>query len=442
MTTMTHQGQPQNAPLPGQLFDVPGVPGGETQWTDQYEDTSQLAITWSSSTQNQIQGISKMRQTDVVLDWTLVLDAGTYTFTAGTGQTITYSPYFPHVLLGPVKLLIQNQYASIDVPSGIDLFIFGLIRPYAKTTVWSSGGLAEYDVDGFARYTGTPAAATSALGYPSPPNAQANIAAGTYLTAPASGTAYPIQMYYRIPAAMPFDVYYDRAITGETVAPPHAAIVSPQYMAGTTRNITLSAKTNPLFGATLDVAPASTTALTPTSDSASTASASATLKLRRRGVFAGAAPIMPPVYGWQYRWNAQQLGIAGVSTSVLQLPLDAGQILSLYVRLFDPAANSGLGAPITLSTLTQINLEYGSGLLRFTGTPQDWQRRWIEQHGSVLPPGVFGFDLAMDEEGRLTNRRVLNTLTTAGILVRMFFSGATSSTAYAVLGVESLVYVT
>ncbi len=423
---MAVQAATQGAPLPGQFFDVPGIPGGETQWLEEYEPTQQLAFTPVSANQVTVNGILPFKQTDVVLDW-IAEFVMAQTYTAGT-STLTTSLYAPMNVIGPFKLLIQNQYASVDVESGIDLYIFNLIRPQRNNPGMIT--LLGAAPPGF--YAGS-----TALGYPAVGLAQANLEwAAQWAT-----TTTTYNLLFRIPAAIWLDIYYDRAITGEPVAPPHAAVVSPQMMAGTTRIITPSVKANQGNASTTDVGPVNIGA-----GSGTYASTGCTVTFRRQGVYAGAPQVMPPVYAWQYRWLTTRLSIVGQSKSTLQIPLDAGQILATYVRLFDPAANTGLGLPIPLSNIAttpgSIALQYGSGLNRFTGTALEWQERWIRQHGVLLPSGVICLDLALDERGLITNKRALNTLTTAGLQWVITFTGAQSAQAYAVLGLESLVYVT
>lgn len=428
--------QQQMQPLPGQYFDVPGIPGGQTQWTEQDDTTSNLSTTLSSSVQVPIQGIQQYRQTDVVSDWVMSLLVA-QTYTAGTGQTLTASPYAPYNVIGPVKQVIQNQYSSVDVESGIDLYIFNTIRPYRDGS-WVTGN------NNYANPQGSPVGGT-AQGYLTTSLAQANqVNAAQWAT---TTTAYSLLL--RMPAAQWFDAYYDLAITGEPTAPPHPALVSPQFQAGTTRNITPQIFLNPGFGPTLDVSPVNTTTLTPTSDSASTYSGSSTLRIRRKATYAGNPAVQPPVYAWQYRWKTQRFGVGGLSRTDLLVPLDTGQLLSIYVRLFDPSASGGLGAPINVNTVTRFNLQYGSGLFAFDAqtigndlASKYVQARWVDQHGALLPQGVLAIDLAIDERNQVSNKRALNTLTTAGILLHLEFSGALSSTAYAVMGTESLVYVT
>ena len=430
----------QQAPLPGQYFDTPGIPGGSTQWTDQDETTTNLVTTQNASTQIPIVGIQQYRQTDVVSDWTLCMAFTGQSYTAGTGQTLTASAYAPMNAIGPVKQIIQNQYSSVDVESGIDLYIFNLIRPYR----FGTGGAGGQPQNLYANPAGDPVGGT-ATGYLTTALAQGNqINSAIWST---SATAYNLLL--RLPAGQWFDKYYDLAVTGEPLSAPHPALVSPQFMAGTTRVITPQIFLNPLLGATTDVAPVATTTNTPTSDTASTAAGTATLRLRRRAAYAGNPAILPPVYAWQYRWKTQRFSLAGQSQVNILLPLDTGQLLSTYVRLFDPLANGGIGAPININTVTRFNLQYGSGLYWFdaqtignTTAAELVQKLWLDQHGNMLPQGVLGMDLAVDERGLITNARALNTLSTAGILVHLEFTSALSAAAYAVLGTESLVYVT
>lgn len=417
------------AVAPGQAFNVPGVPGGETEYFDQYDDTNALAITWNSANQTTVNGISKLRQTDIVLDWEMEVGI-TQTFTAGIGQTLTSSTYAPLNFIGPVKLPVQNQYASVDVPSGIDLYIFDLIRPY-----WRRG---EFMIDGaapFGDYAGS-----TALGYLAAANAQANTVFPAQWT---NSVTALFTLDFRIPAAQYFDIYYDRAITGESTSPPHSAYVSPQYMAGTTRNLLPQVKLNPLFTSTLDNGPVNTTALTtPSQDTASTATATGTLTFRRYGVFAGNPAASPLEYPWQYRRYATTYTIGNQAVFRVDIPQETGQLMAWYLRLFDPGANTGLGAAIALSTISEVQFIYGSGLQRFDGTPQEITRRWLRQHPVLLPPGVIAFDMATTEAGLVTNEKLLNTLTTAGMRIVVNFSSNPTASAYAVLGLESLVYVT
>lgn len=424
-----------SAPAPGSLFDVPGVPGGSTQWSEQYESTFGLSTTLSPSVQVQVNGIQIFKQVDVVLDWIWECELSSLSFTAGTGQTLTNSAYAPANFVGPVQLLIQNQYASVDVESGIDLYIFNLIRPLTKSNRYAAM---------YANVQGDRIGDSSTgQGYLAAALAQPLLINTALWTRASTAEA----MLFRLPASMYFDEYFDLAVTGEPIVGPLETYVSPQYMAGTTRVITPTVKMNPLLGATTDIAPVQTTALTPTTDTASTATGTLASTFRRRSIYAGNPATLPPVYAWQYRWKTTRFGISGLAIADLLVPLDTGQLMSIYIRLFDPLASSGVGAPISLGVIKRANLQYGSGLLYFddqnpSGGIYETQRKFIDQHGVVLPAGVFAYDLALDEHDNISNRRCLNTLTTAGIEVHVEFTSAQSAAAYAVMGCESLVYVT
>jgi hypothetical protein len=70
------------------------------------------------------------------------------------------------------------------------------------------------------------------------------------------------------------------------------------------------------------------------------------------------------------------------------------------------------------------------------------QKRFLDQHGFLPPVGTFIWDMALtDTGGYITNAKAINTLTNANVNLYFEMASALSSTAYAVVGVESLVYV-
>lgn len=419
----------QSQALPGQYFDVPGAPGGGTQWTEQ-DDTTQNAVQVAASgASTPMQTIIAYKQTDVVSDWFLCLNV-TQTYVTGT-SVLTASAYAPYNVIGPVRQLIQNQYASIDVESGIDLYIFNMIRPFRNAQILAGSNV-------YQNPAGDPVGGT-ATGYLTTALAQVNnINAAPWTTAT---TAY--NLFLRLPAAQWFDRYYDLTVDGNPVTQPHPALVSPQYMAGTTRVVTPLITIAQGNAATLDQGPVNIGA------GSGTYAGSVTARLRRRATYAGNPASQPPVYAWQYRQKTQRFGIGGQSRADLIVPLDTGQLLSVYIRMFDPLAAAALGAPINVNVVTRYNVQYGSGLLAFdaqtiggTNAASIVQERWLNQGHSLLPAGVLALDLALDERNQMTNARALNTMTTAGILVHVEFTVAQSAAAYIVMGTESLVYVT
>jgi hypothetical protein len=238
-----------------------------------------------------------------------------------------------------------------------------------------------------------------------------------------------------IPASIFFDRYYDLTKDGGIISQGMQMLVSPQYMSGTTRYIQPNLTLNPTLAANTDSGPFVINGAGPT-----VSGATMNLGFRRYGAYASNNPaVLPLVFNWQYVREATQFSLSGRQRADIPIG-NYGQILSVFVRLFDPSAASG-GQPIALSTLTKCQLQFGSALLRYDDTPRSMQRRFWEQHRFIPPEGVIIWDLALDYWGRLTNAIALNTLTTAGILVHLEFSGALSTTAYAVVGVEGLFYV-
>lgn len=391
---------------PGSLFGVPGY----TRPIETIENNDGQVITLSQTNSTQVAGMVPFQQTDVIRGWWL-RETLTNTVTAGT-STVTTSPLFPDNFIGAFKLNFQNQFSAINVESGFDMAIFNRIRPQRLT---------DYKNDLYAQPT--------ISGY----SAQSNlVTANNY--AQASTT---IKRAYWIPAGIQFDEFWNIADTGQVLSAPIPMFVSPQFMAGTARIVSPSITFNPASAATLDNAPYNIGTGT------GTFTGSATLNWKRIGYY---QPTMsngadsPPIANWQYTLMTQRQTLGGVSKAQVKIPLN-GQVLSVYVRLFDPSASAGLGAPIDLSNVSECDLVYGSNLYRYQDRPVETQARFEEQHGQILPVGVMAWDLALDPRGRVTNAYALNTLNTSGIQVNLQFTGTLSSTSYAVVGVEALTYV-
>lgn len=404
------------APLaPGQIFGVPGM----TQYTEQFESTKSLSSTLATSNATPVNGIQPFKQTDVVFWWELDITV-TQTYTAGT-STITSSPYGPYNWVSQLALQVQNQYSSLScvaVGGGVDAAIFQLIRPMRATDK-----RLNLDING-AGFESTNAGWANTA-FPQP----------TLNTAPGwASTAASSTFVLEIPGSIFFDVYYDLDAAGNVLAPPHRAIVSPQYMAGTVRQVLPTVTFAAGSSATLDAGPANIGAGT------GTFAGSAAITIRRVGLYAGNPAALPVVYAWQYLRSTTQFSLSGVATKQMAIPTN-GQILAVFLRMFDPAANSGLGAAIAMSVITGAQLQYGSGLLFYDDTPKSAQRRFLKQHGFFPPVGTIIWDLATDEYGRVCNYKALNTLNTSGVLALVNFTTAQSSTAYCVMGTEALTYV-
>lgn len=402
------------APAPGAYFGLPGI----TAWTEQPDNNDQTSTTLAQGSASAAAGLGPFRQVDVVFSWEMEV-SWTNTMTRGT-STITISPYFPYNIIQQVQFSIQNQYNSIDVRSGVDLAIFQLYRPWRHSQVDKRTNLGENPAGGT---TGWIASA-----FP-----QANLDTITGGTANDQTASIPFTL--ELPVSLIFDVYFDLLKDGTPARAPQRAIVSPQYMAGSARNLQPFVNYAALSVTNLDNGPYNIGAGT------GTGAGSVKLGFMRQGIYASNnAAMMPVIYDWQYVRQSKQFSLAGKAIADIPIPT-VGQILSIFVRLFDPAANGGLGTAITLANVTKCQLQFGSGLFKFNDTPQRSQRRFVKQHGFLPPQGVIIWDMALDDYGRISNAKALNTLTTAGLNIHLEFTAAQSASAYAVIGVEALTYV-
>lgn len=254
------------------------------------------------------------------------------------------------------------------------------------------------------------------------------------------GQSANVHFTLEMPGGIYLDDYYDLSKDGAMVAAPHRAFVSPTFMASTARSVQPDLRFNPGFAATIDQGPF----FQQSAGNSSFTSSTVTMGWRRIGVYGANNPVyMPVVYNWQLVRQWKNISLSGVT--IKDIPIQFwGQMLLFILRFFDPNIANG-GGPLDLSSssagLSKAQLQYGSGLLRFDDTYRSAQRRFIKHHGVLLPPGVVIWDLAVDDQGRITNRRALNTLTTAGVNIHLEFPAALSTSAYVVLGAEYLAYV-
>lgn len=397
---------PAQAPA-GSMFGLPGL----TLSTEQFDNNNGAIQALSQANAVQAISLTQFTQTDVVFWWEMELTI-TNTVTAGT-STVTTSPYFPFSFMGESKLRIQNMYDSWHPLNGVDAMIWQVLRPMRGQSDFSNLGAS-----------------------PIPSWQNTNLPQGNLDTA-ANYTSASTSILYtlEIPVSLYFDVYFDLAKDGTIISPPHRAIVSPQYMAGSARVVQPQLGFNPGSAPTIDNGPYNI------STGTGTFTGQVAFSFKRVGVYGNNNPAtMPTVYNWQYMREARQYSIAGRTVVDLLVPT-YGQILSLYVRLFDPSAAAGLGGPIALSNVTKCQVKFGSGLLRFDDTPRSAQRRIMKQANVLLPNGVLAWDMGLDNYNRVSNAGALNTLTTASVLIHLEFATAVSATAYAVMGVEGLTYV-
>lgn len=395
------------------LFGVPGF----TRPTEHREVNDQTSITFAQSAQKPVTGLQAFRQTDIIVGWRMEVNI-TPAYAVGTGsQSITSS--FPFVYFGPTQLKYQNQFATVDVQSGYDLAIFQLYRPF-------------YNTDSGRNLLDTSPATP-------PYSAEANLVSASNYTAASTTTKFVVDF----PAAVFMHRYWNLDFDGNVVGAPVRGYISPQYMAGTSRLVTPLITMNPLIG-NQDGSPVYNfgTQTTP-----GTGSATAVLGFERIGWYqTRGVEDSPILYNWQYVRKSYQVSVSGRSQATLPIQF-YGQILSVWVRLFDPSATVNavaVGAPIVINTtnITKCQLQYGSGLYRFDDNAVSMQERYARQHNQLPPEGHIIWDLLMTPSGDLENGdNVLNTMTTAGVQIFLQLGITLSATAYAVIGVEGLQYV-
>lgn len=412
------QGSPGAVPA-SSLFGLPGI----TQWTEQKENLDQTVTTLASGSQTDAQFAGNFKQTDVVMQWQMeVTLAGVQYSTLTNGVT---SAQFPYNFIGPFGLNFQNQFDTINMPSGFHAAILQMIRP-------SKWGWLQNPMEQF----------IAADIYSQQPNNVTNTTFGT-----GTETSYAIsgsanQTYKFTLDLMPgmlFNLYYDLEEDGRLYShkiSPIKAWVSPQLMSGTNRVITPRVRFNQGVG-NGDVAPFGYTA----SPGTLNAGATATLGFRRKAIYQPAGQNdTPPIFNWQYSRDFRRFSLSGVSSIDLPVP-QIGQILSLWVVLWDPTLNTNVGGPIPIANVTEVDLVYGSGLFKYQDKVLQNQRRTLRQHGLLLPEGVLGWDMAITDDGLITNAMCLNTLTTSGCTVHIDFTGSQSSSAYCTMLIEALRYV-
>jgi hypothetical protein len=395
----------------GGLFNLPGI----TYWSYQLENNDQTTLTLSSSTQTVFQFPANLTNTDVlyreIIDVNLVV---TQALNAGT--VFAASAYNPYNYVGPVQLSMQNQFNTIDVPSGIDLKIFEQIRPEFNTL---SDDYFETNPN---------------VGLSSVPQLNQS----TFSALPAftqAGTS--IKFSLDLPMGIWFDRYFDMDPDGQLRdMTPVRTFVTPQLMSGSNRIVTPRMFFNPILASNNDQGPWVVNAAGPT------ASGTVTLGWQRKIIYQPRAHTdTPMLWGWQYSRETKQYSVAGRSTADLLLPT-TGQLLMVYYRFFDPSAATG-GLPIPTSQLKNIWLQYGSGLFKYQDTALRAQRRYQRQHNNYFPPaeGIIVHDLVVDEQGYTSNQNALNTLDTSSCKIHFDFTVTLSATAYVYIGVEALRFV-
>jgi hypothetical protein len=423
---MTSSGAQQVQQVPvGSLFGLPGF----TESFEMYDNLTGMATTLQAAAQTPFNPPNSFQKTDIIYWWEFeLLLSLAETYSAGT---LNISPEAPWNLLQNPKLKLQGQYSSVECQSGFDMALFQSYRPMR-----GKGQRNTQDLLGNGPVSGWPNSQIPAV----------NQGGGTMsqtTTSPYTLTNFPMILEW--PGGLWLDQYYDLAEDGtllpnaQGIVAPTPAFVSPQYMAGGSRVV------RPQFNYA-NAGPASNYDQGPLAASAALTATvqtgSVNLNVRRIGVYASENPAeMPPVYNWQYRRSSTQYPVSAVQK--IDIPItEYGQLLSVFVRLFDPAAGSNsVGAYYNVANITKCQLVYGSNLLKFDDDSATMHNRFIQQHGFVPPQGTVIWDLLASPKTDIlcNDSRVLNTLTNANTHIHLEYNTAMSSQAYAVVGTELFV---
>jgi hypothetical protein len=421
---------PAGAPSPGQVFRWPGT-GVQPRIVQESGPGPYGVSTPLQQTSQVVAPFSKFQQLDIVQSYLLELDFSTTYTAAGGTPGVTASPLFPLNLIQNVQVQFESAYNTFRLP-GVLAFI---MQSYRSVFGPGLNGAA----DDAAAANVLPVASQGAALYSAytaaPPLSTPNLAVTT------AGVAQNYRLFLEIPVSMVFDVYWDLAVNGVIQgAPQYRAIVSPQYMAATTRNVTPQVTYSPLLGALNSLAfPVSTPA-----GGTSTATGSVVQSWYRDAFIPGTNPATsPPVFGWQY--SRDYLTTQPNQAQIVPITLDQtvvgqGQILSLVFYTWDPTLNGGYGGITPITSYLTVELLYGSTVQLRQQAPQENLYEWMALHGKLLPAGVMGWDLALTRDQRLTNEFALNSLVQAGAQVRITYAvgfiPAAAATVY--MGLETL----
>lgn len=409
--------------VPGQFFRVPILSAPSRMVPEPGPCAPLTTVTLKQGTSVKAP-FSHVENLDIVRSYLLELDFDV-TFTEGSGETLTQSPLFPFNLVSAVSLSMQAAYKTQELPGWM-----------AQVMQQYRGSLAPKSFTGLAQ-NGANTIPPDAPGSIQFANTSKPVVANASVV---SGTAYQGTLFLEIPVAQYFDLYYEINPTdGSPLGAFPRAIVSPARMAATQRNVTPSVTFAQLL-ASLDAydAPVSIA----DTDTTSTATGSVNCSFFRDGWVPTDNPLTEPVgYGWQYARMGTDVQPAGASSPVINLADDRagqGQILSVIFACWDPALNGGAGGFTPPSDYSEMKLNKGSTVTLYDDTPNLNAYRWAQKHGSNLPFGMFGWDLALTDDGKLTNEQALNTLVEAGCQIVPTFSTKPSLGSTIYVGIESL----
>jgi hypothetical protein len=420
---------------PGQLFRLPGIGARPRRVEEAGPAAFGASVTLATGTTTGA-GFSKFQTLDIDAAF-LFETVFTTTYTEGTG-TISPSPLFPANNVAQIQVQFESAYSTLRLP-GWMAQVFQQFRsafgPMNRLSALAQSGINTNPANSI-----NPSGANGwfASNANNPLGTTANLAMNV------TGTAQTYSMYYEIPVSFYFDLYYELSATGAPIGMPiPRAIVSPQRMAATTRNV-IPKVTYAAGFATNDNydSPASVGTVPGT---AAYVGSVVENWWRQAWIPTDDMATEPPGRMWQY--TRDYIQFQPNQAGVVPIPLDdevpgQGQILCLFFGTWDPTlgAVSGQGGFTPYSSYSTVELKYGSSVQIFQDTPGSNQYAWLMQHGSILPQGLMGWDLGLTMDGKFTNENALNTLVQAGCQLVITYNSsskpAAGSTVY--IGLEVL----
>lgn len=418
---------------PGSFFRVPGV-GARTRFvpeTGPCAPSTAFTGTSLATTSSTTLKLGKMNTLDIVNGYVMETIITTK-YTKGSGKTLYPSPYVPGAIFTLIQVQFESAYSTFRLPGFLAQTMQqyrSMFAPNSQATSMYQGGANAFAYKKFG--TNWLAAYTKEL-MPTPT-----------LSLTPTGTAQTYRVLWEIPVAMYFDLYYTLNTNGIPRGRPiPRAIVSPQRMAASTRNVIPRIVTNVLLGTNNRLGNFVSKV------SGDTTSAVATQKItmswwRTAWIPTDTMATEPPGRAWQYTRDYIQFQPSGAQS--FAIPVDdqipgQGQVLSLVFMTWTPAATSTRGNYVGFTHYTNVQLLLGSSIQLENTNPTTNQYRWLLQHGAVLPAGFLGWDYALMPTGKITNERAVNTLVQAGFQIRIQFKSTftPNSKATVYVGLEVL----
>lgn len=395
-----------------------GVPKYSTQPRFVLDNQNQaIGFTPQTAAQQNL-ATGKLDQLDVVTGIKIYATyKGTWT---NTGAGLAVSPFFPASLFQQITFKLQAAYNTFNLTGPLAAII------QAYRPMWGNRQIGGAYPNSFS---------------------QLNLTAGK----PTFGTAFTANYAIDIPFAMKFDEYFDLDAGGNPSGGRHdEVIVTPMFMAAQARVVVPTITIAPGLS-TLDLLGAGVSR--PASDTTSTfVGAVGSASLQRQAFWTANNPAAnPPQFPWIYTrdyFTQPTQGQGKVGVLIQNTGVSVGQVLSLWGFVWDPAANSGLGAIVPFTSIVSFELITGGSLQNQYLPAQAMQDRLQSMYGfynstdeTSFPSGIFVFDFMANTDGAYySNAFAINTYLVNGVQVNIVFAAGLipSASATVYMGVEAL----